>query len=111
ERRSPTLLAKASPPIALELVRWSQRRIRPQGFRQALHCLAQGHLIEDAPRFQKKVLVACGTEDVITPEAGCKAIAQAFPRSRYVSLPGLGHVPQIEAPETVNDLIRGRSPN
>ncbi|HUQ75956.1 MAG TPA: alpha/beta fold hydrolase, partial [Burkholderiales bacterium] len=47
ERRSPTLLAKASPPIALELVRWSQRRIRPQGFRQALHCLAQGHLIED----------------------------------------------------------------
>src|SRR5439155_6369272 len=27
EQRSPTLVAKGSPPIALELVRWSQRRV------------------------------------------------------------------------------------
>ena len=72
---------------------------------RSLHCLAQGSLASDARRFQKKVLVACGTDDIVTPEAGCKQIAGAFPRAEYRSLPGLGHVPHIEAPETVNELI------
>lgn len=105
EQRSPTLVAKGSPPLALELVRWSQRRIQPQGYRQAVHCLAQGRLAVDARHYGKRVLVACGTEDVITPEAGCKAIARAFPRSEYRSLPGVGHAPHVEAPELVNELI------
>jgi len=110
EQRSPTLLAKGSPPIAFELVRWSQRRVRPPGYRQALHCLAQGSLASEARRYGKKVLVACGSEDVITPEAGCRKIAAAFARSEYRTLAGLGHAPQIEAPETVNALIAGFAP-
>jgi pimeloyl-ACP methyl ester carboxylesterase len=108
EQRSPTLLAKGAPPDALELLRWSQRRIRPQGFSQALQCLTQGRLAEEARRFPKKVLVACGDEDVITPEAGCKAIAAAFPRGEYRTLAGVGHVPQIEAPDRVGELVRGQ---
>jgi pimeloyl-ACP methyl ester carboxylesterase len=107
EKRSPALVAKSSPPIALELVRWSQLRVRPEGFRQAIHCLGAGTLELDARRFHKKVFVACGVEDTITPEPDCKAIAKAFPKAEYRSLPGLGHVPHIEAPETVNGLIRG----
>jgi pimeloyl-ACP methyl ester carboxylesterase len=110
QKRSPTLLGKAASPEALELVRWSQRRIRPQGFRQALHCLAQGRLADDARRFQKKVLVACGSEDAITPEAGCKSIAAAFPRAEYRTLAGVGHVPQVEAAALVNGLIAGFAP-
>jgi pimeloyl-ACP methyl ester carboxylesterase len=108
--RSPTLVAKGSPPFALELVRWSQRRIRPQGYRQAVHCLAQGCLAVDARRFPKKVLVACGSEVIITPEASCKPLAAAFPRGEYRSLPGIGHAPHIEAPELINPLIAGFVP-
>ena len=110
EQRSPTLVAKGSPPIALELVRWSQRRVRPQGYRQAVYCLAQGQLVADAKRYGKKVLVACGAEDVITPEAGCKAVARAFPRGEYRSLPGIGHAPHVEAPKLINELIAGFVP-
>lgn len=110
EKRGPTLVAKNSPREALELVRWSTRRLRPQGYRQALHCLAQGRLIDDARRFHKKVLVACGTEDGVTPEAGCQAIAAAFPRAEYRSLAGLGHVPHMEAPAEINALIAGFAP-
>jgi len=106
ERRSPTLVGKNSPREAVELSRWTQRRIRPQGYRQAVHCLTHGWLAEDARRFPKKVLVACGSEDVVTPEAGCKAVAAAFPRAEYRSLPGIGHVPHLEAPATVDALIR-----
>jgi len=106
EKRSPTLVAASSPPIALELVRWSQRRIRPDGYRQAAHCLANGRLADDARQFRKKVLVACGTEDIITPEAGCKAIAAAFPKAEYRSLAALGHSPHVEDPAQINAMIR-----
>ena len=107
EKRSPTLFGKGSPPEAVELMRWTQRRIRPQGYRQAVHCLTHGRLAEDARKFQKKVLVACGSEDIVTPEASCKAVAAAYPRSEYRSLAGVGHVPHLEVPETVHALIRG----
>ena len=111
DKRAPTVVAKGSPPIALELSRWTQRRVSRDAYRRAVYCLGQGHLLLDARKFQKKVLVACGTEDIITPEAGCKAIAGAYARGEYLSLAGLGHVPHIEAPEKVNEIIRGRSPN
>ena len=107
EKRSPTLVGKASPREAVELMAWTQRRIRPPGYRQAIHCLTYGNLAADARKFPKKVLVACGSEDTVTPEASCKTVAASFPRAEYRSLPGLGHVPHLEAPETVNALIRG----
>ena len=107
ETRAPTLVAKGSPAEALEITRWTHRHLRPQGYRQALHCLAQGSLVSEARRYGKKVLVACGSEDVITPEAGCKKIASAFARGEYRTLPGIGHVPHMEAAEAVNRLIAG----
>jgi pimeloyl-ACP methyl ester carboxylesterase len=105
EKRSPTLLGRKAPPIALELVQWSQRHINPPGYRQAAHCLAMGKLVDDAKSFDRPVLVFCGSEDVITPEAGCKAIAKAYPHGEYRSLPGIGHQAQIEDPTTINAAI------
>ena len=107
EKRSPTLLGAKAPPEALELVRWSQRRVHPQGYRQAAYCLSSGRLADDARSYRKQVLVVCGTEDRITPEAGCKAVAQAFPLSEYRSLPGIGHVAHIEDPALINKTIAG----
>jgi pimeloyl-ACP methyl ester carboxylesterase len=110
EARAPTLVARGSPPAALEIVRWTHRHLRPPGYKQALHCLAQGHLAGEARRYGKKVVVACGAEDLITPEAGCKKIAAAFPRGEYRTLPGVGHVPHMEAPDEVNQLVAGFVP-
>ena len=107
EKRSPTLLGANAPPGALELVRWSQRRVRPAGYRQAAYCLSNGRLAEDARSYRRKVLVVCGTEDRITPEAGCKLVAQAFPASEYRSLPGIGHLAHIEDPALINQTIAG----
>ena len=105
EQRSPNLIGSKAQPDALALVQWSQRRIHPAGYRQAAYCLANGRLAEDARHFRKKVLVICGSEDRITPEAGCKQIAAAFPNAAYRSLPGLGHVTHIEDPGLLNRLI------
>ena len=106
-KRSPTLLGSKAAPGSLDLVQWAQRRVRPQGYRQAVHCLASGNLALDARKFRKKVLVACGAEDVITPEADCKAIAQAFPEAEYRSLAGIGHAPHLEDAPVINRMIAG----
>ena len=106
EKRAAGMLSPDPPPIALELVRWNYRRIRPDGYRQAAYCLANGNIREDAASYKGKVLVACGSADTITPEAGCREIANAFPLAAYRSLPGLGHASQAEGPELVNQMIR-----
>jgi pimeloyl-ACP methyl ester carboxylesterase len=105
EKTSASVLGANAGTDALELVRWNRRRIRPAGYRQAAHCLANGRLVEDARCFRKKVLVLCGSEDRVTPEAGCKAVASAYPKGEYRSLAGLGHVAHIEDPAQVNRAI------
>jgi len=105
EKRSPTLLGSKGTPEALELIRWSQRRIHRDGYLQAVWSLAQGRLVDDARHFRKRVLVVCGTEDTVTPEPGCKAVAAAFPNCEYRSLPQLGHCAQIEDPAGTNAMI------
>ena len=107
EQRSPTLFGKKMTPEALALARWSQKRIHPAGFRQAVWCLDTGRHVEDARHYAKPVLVVCGTEDTVTPEAGCKKVAAAYPKGEYRALPGLGHVSHMEDPELLNGIIAG----
>jgi pimeloyl-ACP methyl ester carboxylesterase len=106
ETRAPGMLSPNPPAAALELVRWNYRRIRRDGYRQAAYCLANGNIREDAVLYKGKTLVACGSADTVTPEAGCRKIAEAFPNGEYRSLPGLGHASQVEGPALVNEAIR-----
>ena len=46
-------------------------------------------------------LVAAGTLDRVTPLPGARWLADALPDGRLVTLPGVGHFPQVEAPEEV----------
>jgi pimeloyl-ACP methyl ester carboxylesterase len=105
EKRSPALFGSKMTPEALELARWTQRRVRPAGYRQAIYCLDEGNHLQDARHFRKPVLVVCGSEDTVTPEAGCKQVAQAYPQGQYRSLPGLGHVSYMEDPQILNPMI------
>jgi pimeloyl-ACP methyl ester carboxylesterase len=107
EQRSPSLFGKKMTPEALALARWSQSRIHPSGFRQAVWCLDSGRHAEDARHYAKPVLVLCGTEDTVTPEAGCKKVAAAYPKGEYRALPGLGHISHVEDPAMLNGIIAG----
>jgi pimeloyl-ACP methyl ester carboxylesterase len=106
EKRAAGMLSPNASPLALELVQWNYRRIRADGYRQASYCLANGNLREDAPHFKGKTLVACGSADTVTPEAGCREIASKFANATYRTLPDLGHASQIEGPSLVNEMIR-----
>jgi pimeloyl-ACP methyl ester carboxylesterase len=106
-QRSAALLGPNASQAARELVIWNASRIDRAGYAQAARMLAQADLCADAPRYEGPVLVACGSEDQITPEAACREVARAFPSAKYRSLAGLGHVSYIDDPTAVNELLIG----
>lgn len=53
------------------------------------------------------VLVMVGEADTETPPAYGEAIASRIASARLVVVPGVGHLLNLEAPDMVNDLLRG----
>jgi pimeloyl-ACP methyl ester carboxylesterase len=52
------------------------------------------------------VLMIQGEEDRVTPAAtNAEPLAAALPHARLVMLAGCGHLPEVEFPSRVNDLI------
>jgi len=50
-------------------------------------------------------LVVVGRDDVISPPAEMRSIAQAIPNSHFVEIAGAGHMSPMEQPEAVNRAI------
>ena len=50
-------------------------------------------------------LVIVGEQDVISPAAEMRGIAEAIPGSKYVEIPEAGHMSPMEAPAAVNAAI------
>ena len=59
-----------------------------------------------ADRVRCPVLVIDGADDPIIPTSSIDAAFERHPDWQRVSLPGVGHVPQLEAPEATADAIR-----
>jgi pimeloyl-ACP methyl ester carboxylesterase len=105
ETRSVALVSKDASQDAIELIQWNMRHLSPSGYTQAARMLAAADLLRDAKAFPGQVLIACGTEDTITPEDKCRRVAEVFQRGSYAGLPGLGHASYIEDPIAVNQKI------
>lgn len=50
-------------------------------------------------------LVVVGEHDELTPPAGQEALAASIPGARLAVIPGAGHLPPLEAPETVTRVL------
>lgn len=77
-----------SVPWAIESV--VPRRVDHHGLMRSIH---------------RPVLVLTGEEDRTFPVAETRAMADSIPGSRFVALPGVGHLAALEAPEAVNAEI------
>lgn len=51
------------------------------------------------------VLVLCGAEDVATPPDVVRELADSLPNGRFQTIPGAGHTPSVEQPQTMAALI------
>lgn len=104
-RRCEHQLGPSASAAARALVFWNMSRLDPSGYAQAARLLANGDIAEDLPRYGGPVLVASGTADRITPEAGCREIASLVSGAEYRSLGVLGHASYAEDPALVNALL------
>lgn len=103
--RSKALLSPDAPAWALEAVQAVTRTLRPEGYRQATRMLCSSDIHDDLPRVSAPTLVLCGSADTVTPEKGCRRIAEAIPGAAYKTLPGLGHACYVEGPDAFNAAL------
>lgn len=59
----------------------------------------------DAEKIKVPVTVIWGDRDRLCVPAGCRDLAAALPHARIVMLEGVGHTPQVEAPDVVAEAI------
>jgi pimeloyl-ACP methyl ester carboxylesterase len=104
-QRTAALLAPDASNEAHAIVAASMRRLRPDGYGEAVRLLVNGQLVNDARHVRTATMVGCGTVDQVTPEAGCRTLASAFSDWQYRAIPGAGHASNVDQPVRVNQLI------
>lgn len=106
--RGAALLGSLASEETVETVKRVLRATNPAGFMQAARSGAGGDAVPLGSGLTMPLLLIQGAEDRVTPlDANAGRLAEAVPRARLVVLDGCGHLPELEMPERVNELIRG----
>ena len=93
----------------------------PEGTRLIRHALTEVHLLiyrhalQAMPGFQRNAaalaqislptLLIGGAQDACTPPEALAALAQVLPDASTITLPGIGHWPQLESPDDFDGLV------
>jgi len=106
EARSHRLLTDKASDLAREIVRQAMSEITPEGYLQASLLLAGADLPTMIRSVTTPTTVIWGAEDVITPPAGCRHIADSLPGAAAIELPRGGHAVATEYPSLFNTALR-----
>jgi pimeloyl-ACP methyl ester carboxylesterase len=105
--RAAALLGSHASADTVAVVQHTLRATNPKGFMQAVRCIAGGHAQPLGAGLTMPLLMIQGEEDRITPAAvNALLLAKAVPQARLIMLDGCGHLPEVEMPMRVNDLVR-----
>ena len=87
-------------------MRQTLRATNPAGFMQAARFIAGAEMPPLAAGLTIPLLMVQGEEDRVAPAAtNAEVLADALPHARLVMLAGCGHLPEVEFPSCVNNLI------
>ena len=104
--RATALLGSSASADTWALVQQTLRATNPTGFMQAVRFIAEAEMPPLATGLTMPLLMVQGEEDRVTPAAtNAELLAAALPHARLVMLAGCGHLPEVELPSSVNDLI------
>lgn len=105
--RVAALLNKQATPETAALVREVLRATNPKGFMQAVRFgLASYYTPDFAEQLGMPILLIQGAEDQVNPtETNAAVLEKALPNAHLIVLEGAGHLPEVEAPSRVNDLV------
>jgi pimeloyl-ACP methyl ester carboxylesterase len=84
----------------------AMRAFHPVGFR-AMARAAHENLRRVLPNVSVPTLVIHGDEDQRAPNYVAEDLRASIPTARLVTLPGVGHVCNVDAPQQFNDEVRG----
>ncbi len=105
----PRLLSKRTleeRPERVEPLRAAMEQTTPRGIAGALRGMAiRPDRRAELPKISIPTLVLVGEEDVITPPAVAKTMADAIPNARLEVIPKAGHLAPYENPAVSNDVI------
>ncbi|MBV8847306.1 MAG: alpha/beta hydrolase [Bryobacterales bacterium] len=105
--RVEALIGSAASAETVALVQHTLRATNPAGFMQVARFSVSGDAPPLGAGLSMPLLIIQGEEDrVTTAAAHAELLAVALSQVRLVCLPGCGHLPEVEAPERVNRLIR-----
>jgi pimeloyl-ACP methyl ester carboxylesterase len=107
--RVDALLAKNASAQTKALVADVLRATNPRGFMHGVKLgMADGYDPETvAAEITAPVLMISGNEDRVNPiDRNAAVLAKAMPKAKHEILEGVGHLPEVEAPEKVNALLR-----
>ena len=107
--RVDALLARNASARTKALVADVLRATNPRGFMHGVKLgLADGYDPETVvAKVTAPVLMISGNEDRVNPiDKNAAVLAKAMPKARLEILEGVGHLPEVEAPDKVNALLR-----
>ncbi len=106
---APAMVAAVSGPapdpagrrLAIETIATTSER----SYRAAVHCLVKFDERANLARIGIPVLCLAGEHDRLAPPAMMERMAARIPRARYVCLKGVGHLPNVEAPQAFDAAV------
>ena len=103
--RATALVGSSASADTLALVVQTLRATNPSGFMQAARFINSDDILPLGSGLTMPLLMIQGDQDRVTPaESNAVRLAAAVSGARMVMLPGIGHLPEVEAPQVVNDL-------
>jgi 3-oxoadipate enol-lactonase len=106
---APAMVASVSGPspdpagrqLAIETIASTPER----SYRAAVHCLVDFDERANLARIEIPVLCLAGEHDRLAPPAMMERMAARIPGARYVCLPRVGHLPNVEAPPAFDAAV------
>lgn len=80
-------------------------RTSSAGYTGMCEVLRDTDLTAEIGNIQAKTLLICGALDVSTPPEGMRELAQAIPDARFVEIADAAHLPPVEHPDTMANLM------
>jgi pimeloyl-ACP methyl ester carboxylesterase len=102
----PTLFASEVPRETLDEISSIMLGFHPAGARAMARAFAGADLRHVLPTIRVPTLLLYGEEDARAPKPVSEALHEAIPGSRLVTIPGVGHQHNLEAPQRFNDEVR-----
>lgn len=94
-------------PIDTEGWRMMLARTPQAGYRAACEAIRDADLLAALPRLSCPVLCISGSEDKATPPGIVADLAHRIPGADLVTLEGVGHLPCLEVPDCMAELVSG----